>query len=104
MQHHCGTTNAIRILSASPPLSLSHVCPRLLQQPPTALFVNAVRIEQQHRRHLVVVHLVVDVEVALLPATFDATIRHAPLQHTTMPADGPPMEEDGLAHKRLRCL
>ena len=53
------------------PQKSSHVRPRLLQQPPTALFVNTVRVERQHRRHLVVVHLVVDIEVALLPATLE---------------------------------
>ena len=44
------------------------------EQQPRVLVLAAVLGQLQHRRHLVVVHLVVDVEVALASAALDAGV------------------------------
>ena len=72
-----------------------------LEKQPRVLIHAVIIIEQQRRRRFLVVHFVVDVEVALLTVAFDATIEDAALDGAHVPADDRPVEENALAHKGI---
>ena len=79
-----------------PPLRNGHISH--LQQQPRAV-VAVVVVEVERRRHLVVVHLLVDVEVGGLAAPLDPTVAVAVCEGAHVPTNRSPVIHDRPAHE-----
>ena len=66
----------------------------LLQQHPAALISTIIHVRSELKDcwHLIVIHLIMNVKVALLPTTLGAAIEDAPLDGADVPPNYRPME------------
>ena len=82
-------------------LTFTETNSHLLKQHPAALVRTIICSELKDGRHLIIIHLIMNVKVALLPAALGAAIKDAPLDGADVPPNDWPVEEDAPANQSV---